>query len=286
MENKKKTRNYIIVLSLCVLCLIVIVFSVAYAYFAPRVEGVGKDWNLGAGIARLKISGDKIEVTNALPIYEEDKDRKAFKQEIAITLSDDSTLDSCFQIDLDINNIGSNLRNKYFKYEFYREGEDIPIKSGSFGDESIIYEEKTINVGTEDTPILKNVTTASIVLLTNEYISIIENNNVEDNIEEEDSLEETIDPNEDIEVETPLEETEGKNPDETQNESNEETPKTEKEVKKYILKIWLTYDRVEDQTSILTGAPETREFSATIHAHGVTGKCKIDENLEKKEPTE
>ncbi len=43
----------------------------------------------------------------------------------------------------------------------------------------------------------------------------------------------------------------------------------------YTLKLWLSYSLTEDQSSILTGTPDSRTFSAHIYASGESGKCKV-----------
>jgi len=43
----------------------------------------------------------------------------------------------------------------------------------------------------------------------------------------------------------------------------------------YTLRLWLSYSDTEDQSSILTGTSETREFSARVMAEGTSGKCAV-----------
>lgn len=43
---------------------------------------------------------------------------------------------------------------------------------------------------------------------------------------------------------------------------------------KYILRLWFSYDPVEDQTAYLTGGAETRSFKAHLVSEGVSGACK------------
>lgn len=43
----------------------------------------------------------------------------------------------------------------------------------------------------------------------------------------------------------------------------------------YTLRLWLSYDPDNDQTSLLTGTAETRVFNAHILASGQNGKCEV-----------
>lgn len=43
----------------------------------------------------------------------------------------------------------------------------------------------------------------------------------------------------------------------------------------YTLRLWLSYDPDEDQTSLLTGEASTRVFNAHILASGQNGKCEV-----------
>ena len=43
----------------------------------------------------------------------------------------------------------------------------------------------------------------------------------------------------------------------------------------YTLRLWLSYDPDNDQTSLLTGTAETRVFNAHILARGQNGKCEV-----------
>lgn len=124
----KETSNkkYIAVMCLSVFCLVVIIASVTYAYFTPRIVGNGKDVNVAAGKVKLEISETKIEVTNLLPIRDGNKDRLAEKNEFTISRKSDSNLNACYSLYLVIDEIGDNLKNKWFKYEFdYGSGNPI-----------------------------------------------------------------------------------------------------------------------------------------------------------------
>jgi len=46
----------------------------------------------------------------------------------------------------------------------------------------------------------------------------------------------------------------------------------------YTLRLWLSYDPDNDQTSLLTGDVASRTFNAHIYANGVSGKCKVETN--------
>lgn len=115
--EEKSNKKYIAVMSLSVFCLIVIVVSVSYAYFTPRIVGEGKSVNAIAGKVKLQISESKINASNLLPIKDSSKSTKAQKNEFTISRTDESNLKACYSLYLVIDKIGDNLKNKWFKYE-------------------------------------------------------------------------------------------------------------------------------------------------------------------------
>ena len=197
-------KSYIAVMSVSIICLVVIVFSVTYAYFTPKIEGEGTDVNLMGGKVKLNISEDKINASNLAPIYDSTKDTKAQKNTFTISRSSDSNLDACFALYLVVDEIGEKLKNQYFKYEL-----DYGTQSPVVGDFSNL----TFDPDTGK---------AKIGFLVNQELSDAQTS------------------------------------------------------KSYTLRLWLSYDRNVDQTDLLTGSAETRNFSAHVYAEGQSGKCPVE----------
>jgi len=148
MEEKINNKSYIALMVLSVLCLIVIVTTATYAYFKPRITGEGSPISVSTGKVKLNISESKITANGLAPILDETKDTKAQKNSFTISRSSDSTLDACYSLTLEIDSIGTNLRNKFFKYEFeYDNGKTI---TGDFS--GLTYDEE----GKASLPLLIN----------------------------------------------------------------------------------------------------------------------------------
>lgn len=148
MEEKINKKSYIALMIVSVLCLIVIVTSATYAYFRPKITGEGSPINVSTGKVKLNISESKIIANGLAPILDETKDSKAQKNTFTISRSNDSTLEACYSLTLEIDSIGVNLRNGFFKYEFeYDNGKKI---TGDFS--GLIYNDE----GKSSLPLLIN----------------------------------------------------------------------------------------------------------------------------------
>jgi len=128
--EKESNKSYIITMIVGILCLIVVVFSVTYAYFRPRITGEGKPIEAIAGTVKLSISESKITANALAPIRDTSKDTKAQKNTFTISRTEDSNLGACYALYLVVDEIGSAMQNEYFKYELDY-GADTPI-SGDF----------------------------------------------------------------------------------------------------------------------------------------------------------
>ena len=107
-------KRYLIIM---VMCLIIIISTTSYAYFKTRIKGDGSTISITGGKLNLVINENKINLTNQFPIYDTQKDTKASKNEFSITLSGSGVTTACYNLYLDVDNIGTNLQNKFLKYE-------------------------------------------------------------------------------------------------------------------------------------------------------------------------
>lgn len=117
-----QSKKYIALMSVSVLCLIVIITAGTYAYFKPNIVGSGTTMQVGSGKVKLQISNAKVTPGPMIPIKDSTKSTKAHKNEFSLSRTSDSTMDACYQLSLEIENIGSNLINKFFKYELTYDG--------------------------------------------------------------------------------------------------------------------------------------------------------------------
>lgn len=131
MKTIRENKKYILTLCVSVLCLVIIVFSATYAYFTPFIKNEGKKMEFRAGKVKLNITENKINVGNLIPILDSTKETKAHRNEFTISNAEDSTLGSCYTLYLDVESIGENLKNKYFKYELLDSSGEI-VKEGNF----------------------------------------------------------------------------------------------------------------------------------------------------------
>ncbi len=149
-------KSYIALLSVSVLCLVVIISSVTYAYFKARIDGEGAPLNIAAGKVGLKISENTINVNNILPIYDKDKDTDAQSNTFTVTRTEDSNLDACYSLYLVVDEIGSALENsEYFKIEL-DDGKSTPVEM-NFGEVKKTQENiEKAEDGTITIPLLSN----------------------------------------------------------------------------------------------------------------------------------
>ncbi len=110
---KGKSAHLIIIIFI----LLVSVFAVSYSYFSPNIISDDiKDTKVTTGKIDLKIDDDSINAEDIAPIYDEDYEMLAFKKNFLVISSEES-LNSCFKIFLNIDEISDGLKSEYFKYK-------------------------------------------------------------------------------------------------------------------------------------------------------------------------
>ncbi len=156
MKEVRK-KNYVLLLGISILCLIVVIVSVTYAYFSPIIEGDGTNFELTAGLIKLQIDEDAIALDGVAPILDEKYSTNASKHEFTVTKTSDSTLkDVCYNLYLYIDMLGGNFYlpvgedpndtfQKYLKYRLESNGE--LVKNGNFSEiKTDAYGEKYIDL--------------------------------------------------------------------------------------------------------------------------------------------
>lgn len=136
--KENTSKSYVFVMILGVMCLALIVISASYAYFTSGINGQSAPIGVSTGDVNLSISENKIDVSSFAPIREENKETKALNNNFTITRTDNSTLDACYTLYLDVDRIGDNLKNEWFKYELLDKSGNL-LKSGDFS--SLTYDE-------------------------------------------------------------------------------------------------------------------------------------------------
>lgn len=127
--EKNGNKSYILAMIIGVLCLIVIIATATYAYFTSDITGNGGSVSVTTANSSLTITESKINVSNAAPILEATKDTKALSNTFTIGLGKE-TPNACYTLSLEIDNIGENLKNEWFKYELVKD--NSVLKSGDF----------------------------------------------------------------------------------------------------------------------------------------------------------
>ena len=100
-----------------VLMLIVIATSTTYAYFKTRIKSPGSKISVTGSNFSLNITDNALTASGLKPIYDKNKSTQAVKKEFTISIGSDGITSACYDLYIDIESLGSNLRNKYFKYE-------------------------------------------------------------------------------------------------------------------------------------------------------------------------
>ncbi len=145
----------------------------------------------------VAIKDGEVKTDSLMPILDSSKETKANTQTFTVERTSDSSIKTaCYTVYLVIDNIGENLKNKFFKYELL--SNNNIISSGDFN-----------NINNQD----------KIELVTKQKIT-------------------------------------------------EETGRNT-----YTLRLWFSYDEVEDQTKYLQGEENTRTFTGHIYVSGNTGEC-------------
>ena len=100
-----------------VLMLIVIATSTTYAYFKTRIKSPGSKISVTGSNFSLNITDNALTASGLKPIYDKNKYTQAVKKEFTISIGSDGITSACYDLYIDIESLGSNLRNGYFKYE-------------------------------------------------------------------------------------------------------------------------------------------------------------------------
>ncbi len=187
-------KRYLVI---SIVSMLVLIVGVSVAYFNAKIVGTGKDMIISVGKMKLAIKDGEVKTDSLMPILDSTKETKANTQTFTVERTSDSSIKTaCYTIYLVIDNIGDNLKNKFFKYELL--SNNNIISSGDFN-----------NTNNED----------KIELVSKQKIT-------------------------------------------------EETGSNT-----YTLRLWFSYDEVEDQTKYLQGSEETRTFTGHIYVSGNTGEC-------------
>ena len=113
-DIKKSTKLTLLV---GILMLIVIATSTTYAYFKTRIKSPGSKISVTGSNFSLNITDNALTASGLKPIYDKNKSTQAVKKEFTISIGSDGITSACYDLYIDIESLGSNLRNKYFKYE-------------------------------------------------------------------------------------------------------------------------------------------------------------------------
>ena len=100
-----------------ILILIVIITTSTYAYFKIRIKSPGSKISVMGSNFSLNITDNALTASGLKPIYDKNKSTQAVKKEFTISIGSDGITSACYDLYIDIESLGSNLRNKYFKYE-------------------------------------------------------------------------------------------------------------------------------------------------------------------------
>ena len=113
-DIKKNTKLTLLV---GILILIVIITTSTYAYFKTRIKSPGSKISVTGSNFSLNITDNALTASGLKPIYDKNKSTQAVKKEFIISIGSDGITSACYDLYIDIESLGSNLRNKYFKYE-------------------------------------------------------------------------------------------------------------------------------------------------------------------------
>ena len=106
-------------LVIAVILLLVAVIGVSYAYFSPNVINKPSDTVVSSGKVELSIDDESINAVEIAPIYDEDYEMLAIHKNF--TVISESTLNSCVNVYLNVEEITDSLKSEYFKYKIVSE---------------------------------------------------------------------------------------------------------------------------------------------------------------------
>jgi hypothetical protein len=107
-----KQIKYLII---TIVVLLVAVFAVSYSYFSANVINNPSDTVVSSGKVELSIDDESINAVEIAPIYDEDYEMLAIHKNFAVISN--SSLNSCVNIYLNVEEISDSLKSEYFKYK-------------------------------------------------------------------------------------------------------------------------------------------------------------------------
>ncbi len=116
----KKSIKYLII---SILVLLVITFTVSYAYFAPNFINNTKDTKVSTGDLDLSIDDESIDAVEISPIYDADYELLGIHK--SFTVISNSSLNSCVNLYINVSEISDELKSEYFKYKLLYDGKEI-----------------------------------------------------------------------------------------------------------------------------------------------------------------
>ncbi len=116
-SNNKANKSYIIAIVIGILCLGLIIFAASYSYFSNQITGTPGKINVKTADGVIDISEERINIDEIAPILDSAKGEKAFQNNFNVFLVEGVKTSVCYSLELVVDKIGSNLLNKWFKYE-------------------------------------------------------------------------------------------------------------------------------------------------------------------------
>ena len=117
MSNKKMS----VVLTVLIIGMIAIVFTVTYSYFDGKINNDGGKLNLNSGEIGLTITKPEIIVSDLIPEYDTniESSSNVYNKTFTITRDSGSTGDICYNLELAIDSLGTTLAlsGQYIKYQ-------------------------------------------------------------------------------------------------------------------------------------------------------------------------
>jgi hypothetical protein len=148
--NKKKKKSGIAKISILVVSLIVIAFSVTYAFYTTVIEGSENVENTSISAAKFELTSNLDSVSSinngsVRLINADDIKTQAEKVKFTVTNSSNSTVNAKYNIYLTNITLSKNLYSKYFKWELIKMNgdEEVSIANGDFSNATEKTEEAT-----------------------------------------------------------------------------------------------------------------------------------------------
>ena len=139
MENKQKSKKKIFIIAGIIFVFLIAVAGVTYAYFSNSVKTNAQKTKFGTfSIAYLKDSEHTINLTNAIPIREDEIFEKASKIEFKVT--NDGDYNAILRLDLVNINMSANLGTNDMYWALYQD--NTLLNKGNFGCETELVNEK------------------------------------------------------------------------------------------------------------------------------------------------